>query len=222
MLALVALIPVTIWIATYGGRSKQAIEQMRAILRNITPQPGIVRYAHDFLRRSQQNIGQGMRAALFFLCLLILGLLLERWVILWRSERGITRAKEQDRNRFLLASMFALAALLRLLLLIWFISASITRYEVMYPVYLLGLVTALRGVSLDKIGRRVATGLSTALVLAQVAAIAVYFKEQGDPPARFNSIFCDDSIRLANRGHPQDVAGFRSDWAASDTALSWI
>ena len=188
LVALGALIPVSIWIITYGSRSKQAILQMRAILRDITPQPGIVRYAHDFLRKSQQSIGQGMRAALFLLCLLVLGLLLERWIILWRSERGITRLEEPARNRFLLASVFALAALLSLLLLIWFISASITRYEVMYPIYLLGLVMALRGVSLNKIGRRVAVGLSTALVFAQVGAIAVYFGEEGDPPARFDRI----------------------------------
>ena len=188
LLALVALIPVTIWMITYGSRWKQAIGQMMAILRDITPQPGIVRYAHDFFRRSQQNIGQGMRAALFFLCLLVFGLLLERWVILWRSERGRTRLEEPDRKRFLLASAFALAALLSLLLLIWFISASITRYEVMYPVYLLGLVMALRGVSLNKTGRRIAVGLLTALVLAQVGAIAVYFGEEGEPPARFDSI----------------------------------
>jgi 4-amino-4-deoxy-L-arabinose transferase-like glycosyltransferase len=188
LLVLVPLIPVTIWMVTYGSRSKQAIGQMRAILRDITPQPGIVRYAHDFFRRSQQNIGLGMRAALFFLCLLVLGLLLERWVILWRSERGITRPAASDRNRFLLTSAFALAASFSLLLLIWLISASITRYEVMYPVYLLGLVMALRGVSLNKTGRRIAVGLLTAVVIAQVSAIAVYFGEEGEPPARFDSI----------------------------------
>jgi hypothetical protein len=188
LLALVAIIPVVIWLIAYGSRWRQAILQMRAILRDITPQPGIVRYAHDFLRKGQPNIGQGMRAALFFLCLLILGLLLERWVLLWRSERGITNLKELDRSRFLLAHVFALATLLSLFLLIWFISASITRYEVMYPIYLLGLVMVLRGVSLNKTGRHIAVGLSTALVLTQIAAIAVYFEEQGEPPARFDRI----------------------------------
>jgi hypothetical protein len=188
LLALVALIPVAIWMMAYGSRWKQGIDQMRMILRDVTPQPGILRYAQDFLRKNQPYIGQGMRAALFFLCLLVLGLLLERWVILWRSERGITRLEEQDQKRFLLTSVFALAAFLSLFLLIWFISASITRYEVMYPIYLLGLVMALRGVSLDKTGRRIATGLSTALILAQVAAIAVYFREEGDRPGRFDSI----------------------------------
>jgi 4-amino-4-deoxy-L-arabinose transferase-like glycosyltransferase len=188
LLALVAIIPVVIWLIAYGSRWRQAILQMRAILRDITPQPGIVRYAHDFLRKGQPNIGQGMRAALFFLCLLILGLLLERWVLLWRSERGITNLKELDRSRFLFAHVFALATLLSLFLLIWFISASITRYEVMYPIYLLGLVMVLRGVSLNKTGRHIAVGLSTALVLTQIAAIAVYFEEQGEPPARFDRI----------------------------------
>jgi hypothetical protein len=88
----------------------------------------------------------------------------------------------------LLARVFALATLLSLFLLIWFISASITRYEVMYPIYLLGLVMVLRGVSLTKIGRRVAVAMLTALVLAQIVAITVYFEEEGEPPARFDSI----------------------------------
>jgi hypothetical protein len=188
LFAIVALIPVTIWRFTYGSRWEQAIGQMRAILRDITPLPGIVRYAHDFFRKSQPYIGQGMRAALFLLCLLVLGLILERWVLLWRSERGKPRLNEADRDRFLLTSAFALAALLSLILLIWFIGASITRYEVMYPVYLLGLVMALRGVSLNKTGRRVSAGLLTALVVAQLGAIAVYFGEEGEPPARFDSI----------------------------------
>jgi len=188
LFAVVALIPATIWMITYGSRWTQAIGQMRAILRDITPLPGIVRYAHDSFKRSQPYIGQGMRAALFLLCLLVLVLLLERWFILWRSERGVTRLNEVDRNRFLLTTAFALAALSSLILLIWFIGASITRYEVMYPVYLLGLVMALRGVSLNKTGRRVSVGLLTALVVAQLGAIAVYFGEEGEPPARFDSI----------------------------------
>jgi len=188
LLAVVAIIPFAVWLIAYGSRWMQAIQQMRTLLRNITPEPGIVRYAHDFLRRSQQNIGQGMRAALFFLCLLVLGLLLEQWVILWRSARGRTRLEQLDRSRLLLARVFALASLLSLFLLIWFISASITRYEVMYPIYLLGLVMVLRGVSLNKMGRRIAVGLLTAIVLSQIGAIAVYLREKGEPPARFDSI----------------------------------
>jgi hypothetical protein len=49
-------------------------------------------------------------------------------------------------------------------------------------------VMVLRGVSLNKTGRHIAVGLSTALVLTQIAAIAVYFEEQGEPPARFDRI----------------------------------
>jgi hypothetical protein len=188
LLALVAIIPVLVWMIAYGSRWKEAILQMRSILTNITPKPGIVRYAHDLLRKSQSNIGQGMRAALFFLSLLVLGLLLERWFILWRSERDIGSLKELDRSRLLLTRVFALATLFSLILLIWFISASITRFEVMFPIYLLGLVMALRGVSLNKSGRRVAVVMVTALVLTQVVAVAVYFREEGEPPARFDSI----------------------------------
>jgi 4-amino-4-deoxy-L-arabinose transferase-like glycosyltransferase len=188
LLMIGAIIPVVIWMIAYGSRWKEAILQMRAIMRDITPQPGIVRYAHDLLRKSQLNIGLGMRAALFFLCLFVLGLLLIRWVVLRRSEGRAAHPEELERTQLLLAKVFALAALLSLFLLIWFISASITRYEVMYPIYLLGLVMALRDVSLNKTGRRIAVTLSSALVLAQLIAIAVYFEEDGEPPARFDNI----------------------------------
>jgi len=187
LLALVAVIPVAVWMIAYGSRWKQAILQMRSILRDITPQPGIARYAYDLLRKNQ-TIGQGMRVALFFLCLLVFGLLLERWIILRRSEGREAHLTELDRTRLMLADVFALATLLSVFLLIWFISASITRYEVMFPIYLLGLVMALRGVSLNVTGRRIAVALSTALVLAQFVAIAIYFREGGEPPARFDNI----------------------------------
>jgi hypothetical protein len=58
----------------------------------------------------------------------------------------------------------------------------------MYPIYLLGLVMVLRGVSLKKTGRRIAVGLSTAFILAQIAGIAVYFREDGESPTRFDSV----------------------------------
>jgi hypothetical protein len=58
----------------------------------------------------------------------------------------------------------------------------------MYPIYLLGLVMVLRGVSLKKTGRRIAVVLSTALVLVQMVALAIYFEEEGEPAARFDSI----------------------------------
>lgn len=187
LLALVALIPMAIWMLTYGSRWKQAILQMRSIVRDITPQPGIAHYAHDLVRKGQP-IGQGMRAALFLLCLLVLGLLLKRWVILRRSDGRAAHLEELDRIRLLLARVFALSTLLSLFLLIWLIAASITRYEVMFPIYLLGLVMVLRGVSLNASRRRIAVASSTALVLAQFVGIAVYFGGEGESPARFDNI----------------------------------
>jgi hypothetical protein len=109
--------------------------------------------------------------------------------------------------------------LLSLFLLIWFISASITRYEVMYPIYLLGLVMALRGVSLKKTGRPIAVGLSTALVLAQIAAIAVYFGEHGEPPARFDRVVAMIPSGSRIFSNSEDVAGLRSERPTSYSAL---
>jgi 4-amino-4-deoxy-L-arabinose transferase-like glycosyltransferase len=188
LFALVVVIPCAVWMIAYGSRWKQAILQMRAILRNVTPPPGIVHYAHDLLSKGQLNIGLGMRAALFFLCLLVLGLLLGPWAILRRSQGTGAVLDDLDRTRFLLAKVFALATLLNILLLTWFISASITRYEVMYPIYLLGLVMVFRGASLNKGGRRLAVGLLAVLVIAQVVALSIYFEEEGEPPARFDGI----------------------------------
>ena len=43
LLALVAIIPGLVWMIAYGSRWMEAILQMRSILTNITPKPGIVR-----------------------------------------------------------------------------------------------------------------------------------------------------------------------------------
>jgi 4-amino-4-deoxy-L-arabinose transferase-like glycosyltransferase len=187
LLALIVIIPIGIWIIAYGSRAKQAFLQMRMILRDITPQPGIVRYSVDLARKSQL-IGGGMREALFLLCLLILGLLIIRGAILWKSKGPEGHLEDSHRTQLLLAKVFTLAALLSLFLLNWFLSASITRYEVMYPVYLLGLVMVFRGVSFNKTRQRIAVVLSTALILAQIVAVAVYFEKAGESPARFDSI----------------------------------
>jgi len=188
LFALVVVIPCAVWMIAYGSRWKQAILQMRAILRNVTPPPGIVHYAHDLLSKGQLNVGLGMRAALFLLCLLVLGLLLGRWAILQKSQGTGAVPDDLDRTRLLLANVFALATVLNLLLLTLFISASITRYEVMYPIYLLGLVMVFQGVSLKKGGQRIAVGSLTLLVVAQIVALSIYFGEEGEPPARFNNI----------------------------------
>lgn len=187
LLALIVIVPIGLWVIAYGSRAKQAILQMRAILRDITPPPSIVRYSVDLAKKSQL-IGGGMRETLFLLCLLVLSLVLMRGTIVWRSKRHVAHVEDSRYVQLLLAQVFTLSALLSLLLLNWFLSASITRYEVMYPVYLLGLVIVFRGVSFDKTRRRVVIALSTALVLLQIVAVAVYFEKAGESPARFDSI----------------------------------
>jgi hypothetical protein len=129
-----------------------------------------------------------MRETLFLLCLLILSLVLIRGTIVWRSKRHLAHVEDSRYTQLSLAQVFTLSALLSLFLLNWFLSASITRYEVMYPVYLLGLVMVFRGVSFDRTRRRIALTLSTAVVLLQIVAVTVYFEKAGESPARFDSV----------------------------------
>ena len=106
LLATLGFTPVAIWLGTYGARWKQAIAEMNAIHRYTAPPAGILSFARDFSLETHRNISQGMRATLFVLCLLVLGSILVRWMILKRAtgnaaakcQRNSIEAAPADRN----------------------------------------------------------------------------------------------------------------------------
>jgi len=182
LLAALGFTPVAIWLGTYGARWKQAIAEMNAIHRYTAPPAGILNFARNFSLETHRNIGQEMRATLFLLCLLVLGSILVRWIVLKRTMGMQPRiAGEIASKQLLLTGIFAAPAILSLIPLIWFIAASITRYQVIFPTYLAGLVIALRGISPKKAVVRWVGAMAGILILAQLGAMVIYLQKDSDP-----------------------------------------
>jgi len=198
LLIVLGLTPVAIWFGTYGARWKQALIEMGAIHRYAAPPAGIVSFARDFSLETHRNINQGMRATLFLLCLLILGSIVARWVMLKRTEKVWSQsADEIGSKQLLLTGIFASSAILSLIPLAWFMAASVTRYQVIFPIYLAGLVISARGISPKKPVVRWIGAMAAVLILTQLGAMAIYFQKDDDPrmdysATRFDAIV--DSI----------------------------
>jgi hypothetical protein len=200
-LAVLVITPIAIWLATYGARWKQALAQMDAIHRSAPP-PGIFGFGRDFLLEKSRNLGQGSRATLFALCLLILGLLVVRWIALRRGASHRPERAEETSSQLLLTGIFASSTIISLSLLMWTISASVTRYEVIFPVYLAGLVIALRGISPQKPLVRWGLVFTVVFILFQIGAMSVYLNKDSNTEVdleatRFDAVV--DSIPQSSR-----------------------
>lgn len=200
-LAVLGITPIAIWLAAYGARWKQALAQMNAIHRSAPP-PGIFGFGRVFFLEKSRNLAQVSRATLFALCLFILGLLVVRWIALRKGASGRPEHTEGAPSQLLLTGIFAFSTIITLIFLMWFISASVTRYEVIFPVYLAGLVIALRGISLKKPIVRWALVLAIGFIAFQIGATAVYLNKDSDPDVdlaatRFDAMV--DSIPQSSR-----------------------
>jgi hypothetical protein len=192
LLMTLGLTPVAIWFGTYGARWKQALIEMGAIHRYAAPPAGIVSFARDFSLETHRNINQGMRATLFLLCLLILGSILVRWVMLKRTEKVLSQdAGETASKQLLLTGIFASSAILSLIPLAWFMAASVTRYQVIFPIYLAGLVISLRGISPKKPVVRWIGAMAGIFILTQLGAMAIYLQKDDDPRVNDSAIRFD-------------------------------
>jgi hypothetical protein len=188
LLLALGLTPVAIWLGTYGARWKQALIEMGAIHRYAAPPAGIVSFARDFSLETHRNINQGMRATLFLLCLLILGSILVRWVMVKRTEKVWSQdAGKIVSKQLLLTGVFASSAILSLIPLTWFMAASVTRYQVIFPIYLVGLVISLRGISPNKLVVRWIGAMAGILILTQLGAMAFYLRKDADPRVNYSA-----------------------------------
>ena len=198
LLMALGLTPVAIWLGTYGARWKQALIEMAAIHRYAAPPAGIVSFARDFSLETHRNINQGMRATLFLLCMLILASILVRWVMLKRTEKVWSQDVSKIASKqLLLTGIFAFSAILSLIPLTWFMAASVTRYQVIFPIYLAGLVISLRGISPKKLVVRRIGAIAGILILTQLGAMAIYLRKDDNPRVDFSATRFDaivDSI----------------------------
>lgn len=191
--------PIAVWWATYGSRAGEALREMGALVR-FTPGPGVVSFAHDFTREDHRNISQGMRATLFVLCVGVLTAGLLRWLNLERSKFRDHEGGSIVEGRLHVARCFALAAGISVVLLLWFVGASVSRYEVMYPVYLMGLVLALRGISAQQGLARAAAWIAMTVIASELIATGAYLFRPETAPADADSHRFDFIVRQIPQG----------------------
>lgn len=208
-----AAVPAAIWWATYGRNAIQALHNMGRILVYNTPPTGLFYFTASFFFKTHRNANSGIRAELLFLCLGIFLLTLVRWFRLEQRARthGAERSAEFN-ERLMLARIFALSTTLTLILLEWFVSASITRYEVMFPVLLLGFMLIMRGA---RITRDIGAGTVALLVLLCISQLVAIFGSLYHEPAPLpeNAAHRFDAIleRIPRNAH---VAAMPAFWLA--------
>lgn len=198
MLLTVGLVPALIWIASYGARSLEALTNMGRILTDNTPPAGIFGFAQGFLQLDHRNSGQAMRATLFFLCLFVLEILLVRWALfesLALNRRS--RLTGEGATQLRIAEIYAGCSAVTVVMLAFFVSASITRYQVIFPAYLAGMVMTLRGVPAS---RRLVAAVSvflSVITLAEILAVGSYLRKWNN-----NEVGADRFDRVAEQIPP--------------------
>jgi hypothetical protein len=106
-------------------------------------------------------------------------------------------AGEIASKQLLLTGIFASSAILSVIPLIWFMAASVKRYQVIFPIYFGGAVISLRGISPKKAIVRWVGAMAGMLILTQLCVMAIYLQKDADPrvdrsATRFDAIV--DSI----------------------------
>jgi 4-amino-4-deoxy-L-arabinose transferase-like glycosyltransferase len=134
-LALLVLTPAAIWIGTYGSRSWIALVQMASIAKEKAPDPSMPQFGMDLLRKASSSEHDLMVFLFFALTVVVLV-----WALLQvirSAGRGQAGTNQANPNVRTIQKALAIAVPVTFVVLIFFLPASITRYEVIYPVYLL-------------------------------------------------------------------------------------
>lgn len=192
LLANTLVIPIAIWVATYGSRSMAALHQMNSIAEENHLGPSILRYGWNLIAYLPSGPNDKMRFALFCFSVLAMLMALLRAVASLEFYVKNPVTSPLSRGKLWTHMAYAVAIPITVILLLWFLPASITRYEVMYPIYLVGIAIS----SPDGAPRphlystmRVVAAL---LVLLQVGASVQYLQKNlltsDCTPSRYDSI----------------------------------
>jgi hypothetical protein len=170
-LAVTVALPFAVWWLVYGARSYIAFRQMTVIATQDAPGPMVVRFGLYLLNNARSN-SHNMIALMSFGVGLVVLLLVIGWGI-----AGLRSLAAQRRSAWppvlLLQGGFGIAGLMALGLLVWVVPSSITRYEVLLPVYLVGLAFPMRMGGWRRFGR-VATWAVIGLLFVDAVAVAGY------------------------------------------------
>jgi 4-amino-4-deoxy-L-arabinose transferase-like glycosyltransferase len=170
--ALLAVVPPAIWIATYRSHWWQALTQMGFIRREKSPDPSIVRFGLDLLKKAGSNRHELMVFSFFCLTLLVLAGVVAQIVRAIVAHNG--RPSTSDEKLPVIEKALGVAVPITLLILIFFLPSGIARYQVIYPIYLL-----LAAVLSVPYGNQVAwrpyvTATAAVLIVGQIGACILY------------------------------------------------
>lgn len=145
--------PAAIWAGTYGHLSMAALRQIAYIAKRKAPDPSMPQFGLDLLKRATSSQHDLMVFFFFSLTVVVLITAFIQMVHVGRRSKvgstGLDSHLSAVNRALLLSIPFTLAILLFLL------PASITRYEVFYPIYLLMIAVVI------PIGTAAAYGLTS-------------------------------------------------------------
>ena len=167
--------PAAIWVGTYGPRWWSALAQMAYIAKEKAPDPSMPQFGVDLLKRAASS--QHDLMVFLFFCLTLVVLV---WALMQVVRAAISPRKETnqgDGNLHAVLKALAISVPVTFLLLLFFLPASITRYEVVYPIYLL-LIAVLPAPYGDRGAFRPYLMAAVALVIVgQFVACVVYLAQ---------------------------------------------
>jgi hypothetical protein len=155
--------PMVVWVLTFRSRSLVALRQFRAILHSATPgESPIGPWLRDRLHDSDAaSINQHL------LLVLILALVVLSLVCFLSKMR---RASVSP-LRYRLSAAFAVASVLELAAMQWFLHMNVARYQFLYGPLLVGVAITLFG---ERKVRPVWRNVACLIVALQVISIAIY------------------------------------------------
>jgi hypothetical protein len=141
LLATIGVTPIAIWLLTYRSQWRFALHQMLAIARDErTPTPSIFGYGLDLLRNWRISQHNALSLVVFYFCFAVMLIVLVRsGAAIWSSAAQYKNLDSKARTKVAAHLAFILAIPLTFVSLWWFLPASVLRYEVMYPVYLIAI-----------------------------------------------------------------------------------
>jgi hypothetical protein len=181
-LGLIALVPFGLWLLTYGRKWRIAAHQMFAIAKDKAPDPSIFRYGLS----ASRNVGSNQHnlMVLFFLvvCVCVMAVVLFNSIyLLWAARVPGERPQHETR----ICAALAVAVPITFAILMFILPATITRYEVIYPIYL-AFIAVCPPVQPTSGPFRMWLGTAAGgLIVAEVIACVLYFAQYARPAERW-------------------------------------
>lgn len=177
--ALFTVIPPAIWIATYRSHWWVALTQMLFIAQEKAPKPSIVRFGLDLLKNARSSEHDLMVFSFFCLTMLVLACVTAQTVSAVVNNKRASMVDERLRP---IQKAVTIALPLTLLTLLFFLPLGITRYQVIYPIYLLLIPLLPVPHMIEVVWRPYVTVAVTGLIVGEMLVCIAYLVQNRKSP----------------------------------------